>query len=113
MRVTSLRRRRVRWPTFSATERVMSFMRPVDFPTSPSSMARRPQRSRGWAGRRRAELVMSDHWHYADGGKTVGPLDFKEMRIALSKISDPRNLMVWKIGFKDWQRAEDVPELAE
>jgi hypothetical protein len=55
---------------------------------------------------------MSDHWHYAEGGKTVGPLDFKEMQIALSKISDPRNLMVWKIGFKDWKQAGNVPELA-
>jgi hypothetical protein len=35
------------------------------------------------------------------------------MQEVFSKASDPRNLLVWKIGFKGWQRAEDMPELAE
>ena len=56
---------------------------------------------------------MTNGWHYAEGGKTVGPLDSKEMQVILSKISDPRNLQVWKVGFKEWERAGNVPELAE
>jgi len=35
------------------------------------------------------------------------------MQEVFSKVSDPRNLLVWKVGFKDWKRAEDVQELAE
>ena len=51
-------------------------------------------------------------WHYAKGEKTFGPVDLKEMQVVLSQISDPRNLLVWKAGFKDWERAGNVPELA-
>ena len=50
-------------------------------------------------------------WHYAKGEKTFGPLDLKEIQVVLSQISDPRNVLVWKIGFKDWERAENVPEI--
>jgi GYF domain 2 len=56
---------------------------------------------------------MTNQWHYAEGDKTVGPLDVEEMQIVLSKISDPRNLRVWRVGFKDWERAGNVQELAE
>jgi GYF domain 2 len=56
---------------------------------------------------------VSDKWHYAEGEKSVGPLDLNEMQEVFSKVSDPRNLLVWKVGFKDWMHAEDVPELAE
>jgi hypothetical protein len=57
--------------------------------------------------------VMTNGWHYAEGKKTVGPLDLKQMQIVLSKVSDPRNLQVWRAGFKDWERAGNVQELAE
>jgi len=56
---------------------------------------------------------MTNGWHYAKGKKTVGPLDLKQMQIVLSKVSDPRNLQVWRVGFKDWERAGNVQELAE
>jgi hypothetical protein len=56
---------------------------------------------------------MSAGWHYAEGGKTTGPLGIEEMQSVLSKMSDPRNLWVWKVGFKSWARAGDVQELAE
>jgi hypothetical protein len=51
-------------------------------------------------------------WHYAEGEKTFGPMDLKEIQVVLSQISDPRNLLVWKVGFKGWERAGNVPELA-
>jgi hypothetical protein len=52
---------------------------------------------------------VTDGWHYAEGGKAV---ESKEMQVILSKIFDPRNLLVWKVGFKGWERAGNVPELA-
>jgi uncharacterized protein DUF4339 len=55
---------------------------------------------------------MSNEWHYVEGDKTVGPVDLEEIQIVLSKISDPRNLLVWKVGLNNWQRAGEVPELA-
>ena len=57
---------------------------------------------------------MTNRWHYAEGEKARSGLsDLKEMQVVLSKISDTRNLLVWKVGFNDWERAGNVPELAE
>jgi hypothetical protein len=55
---------------------------------------------------------VSDGWHYAQGQKSVGPLDLSKMQEMFSNASNPRNILVWKVGFKEWKRAEDVPELA-
>ena len=55
---------------------------------------------------------MSDGWHYAQGQKSFGPLDLSKMQEVFSKASNPGNILVWKVGFKEWKRAEDVPELA-
>jgi GYF domain 2 len=52
-------------------------------------------------------------WHYAEGGKTFGPVDLKELQVILFRISDPRDLLVWRVGFEGWQRVGDVPELAQ
>jgi hypothetical protein len=52
-------------------------------------------------------------WHYAEGGKTFGPVDLKELQVVFSRLSDPRNLLVWKAGFEGWQQAGNVPELAQ
>ena len=52
-------------------------------------------------------------WHYAQGEKTFGPVDLKELQVVFSRISDPCNLLVWKAGFKDWERAGNVLELAQ
>ena len=56
---------------------------------------------------------MNAGWHYAKGGKKFGPMDLKQMQVVLFQFSAPRNLMVWKVGFKDWERAGNVPELAQ
>ena len=76
------------------------------------SDAARPQ-GHGADGSEARRRDVTNGWHYAEDGKAVGPLDSKEMQVILSKISDPRNLQVWKVGFKDWERAGNVPELAE
>jgi hypothetical protein len=72
-----------------------------------------PQCDRRARERKMSRGVMTDGWHYVEGERTVGPIDLREMQIVVSKISDPRNLWVWKIGFKDWERAGNVQELAE
>jgi len=61
--------------------------------------------------RREFQSAMTDGWHYIEGTKQVGPVDLEEIKAVVSKISDPRNLLVWKAGFNDWQRAGEVPEL--
>ena len=40
-------------------------------------------------------------------------MDLKELQVVFSRISDPRNLLVWKVGFKGWEPAGNVPELAQ
>jgi hypothetical protein len=52
-------------------------------------------------------------WHYTQGEKTFGPMDLKELQVILSRLSDPRNLLVWRVGFEGWQRAGNVAELAQ
>jgi len=37
-------------------------------------------------------------WHYADGGKTFGPVDLAELQVVFSRISEPRNLLVWSLS---------------
>jgi GYF domain 2 len=48
-------------------------------------------------------MTNANGWYYAVGEKTFGPVDLKEMQVVLSKISDPRNLLVWRVGFKEWE----------
>jgi hypothetical protein len=56
---------------------------------------------------------MSNGWHYAEGEKTVGPLDLKALQTVLSSVPDPHSLLVWKAGFKGLVPAKDVLELVE
>src|SRR5262249_47484268 len=54
---------------------------------------------------------MTDIWYYAGGGKAVGPLSLTDLTAMLSHDLDPTNVLIWRAGFKQWQRAETVPEL--
>jgi hypothetical protein len=55
---------------------------------------------------------MSDVWYYAEGDKSVGPLTLSELKTILSRVSDARDVLVWRDGFSSWQTAKIVPELA-
>jgi hypothetical protein len=55
---------------------------------------------------------MSDVWYYARGGKSVGPLTLGELKIALSGVSEAKDILVWRDSFSNWLKVEDVPELA-
>jgi hypothetical protein len=57
-------------------------------------------------------FLMSDVWYYAEGGKSVGPLRLSELKNILSGVSEAKNILVWRVSFSSWVRAEEVPELA-
>jgi GYF domain 2 len=55
---------------------------------------------------------MSEAWHYADDNGSIGPVSFEELRQALATRQNPRSVLVWCPRFRDWVRAQDVPELS-
>ncbi len=61
--------------------------------------------------RRRLTNQMDDIWYYAEGEKSVGPLSLSDMTFILSRVSDGRNVFVWREGFSSWIKAESVPDL--
>jgi GYF domain 2/Protein of unknown function (DUF2569) len=56
---------------------------------------------------------MSELWYYAEGDEPRGPLSFAELVRILSRMPDPRKVLVWRNGFEEWEAAETVRELAE
>jgi uncharacterized membrane protein YhaH (DUF805 family) len=54
---------------------------------------------------------MSDTWYYADQGQRVGPVPSQDLKAALTRMANGREVLVWRDGFPDWKRAGDVPEL--
>jgi YidC/Oxa1 family membrane protein insertase len=55
---------------------------------------------------------MSNVWYYALQGKSVGPLSLADLTAILSNVSTAKDVLVWRDGFEQWQRADTVPELA-
>jgi GYF domain 2 len=55
---------------------------------------------------------MVDVWYYAQNDKSVGPLSLADLTSILSRVSDIKDVLVWRNGFEHWKRAADVPELA-
>jgi hypothetical protein len=55
---------------------------------------------------------MSDGWYYADGDKSVGPLSLADLTAMLSRVSNAKDVLVWRTGFDQWQRAAAVAALA-
>jgi YidC/Oxa1 family membrane protein insertase len=56
--------------------------------------------------------MSDDNWYYAAGDKAVGPLSLVDLTAILSRVSDAENVLVWRTGFDQWQRAATVSELA-
>lgn len=56
---------------------------------------------------------MADLWYYAEGEETRGPVTLGELVPLLSRIADPRRVMVWRHGFVDWKAVEEVREVAQ
>jgi hypothetical protein len=54
---------------------------------------------------------MTDTWYYGAEDKAVGPLSLIDLKAILAREFDARNLLVWRSGFTQWQKADTVPEL--
>ncbi len=51
-------------------------------------------------------------WYYLEGNISVGPLSLPDIAAILSRVSDARNVLVWREGFASWIEAEHVADLA-
>ena len=55
---------------------------------------------------------MLELWYYAEGEDTRGPISAVDLVALLSTIPDPRTVVIWRHGFEDWKRTDEVPEIA-
>jgi hypothetical protein len=54
---------------------------------------------------------MSDIWYYAEGETTVGPFSQTELIGILAQVPGARNVLVWRDGIVNWQKASEFPDL--
>jgi hypothetical protein len=52
-----------------------------------------------------------ERWFFAQGGHRRGPVPFNQLVESVLGQAEPRSVLVWRKGFADWTRAEDVPEV--
>jgi hypothetical protein len=52
-----------------------------------------------------------ERWFYAQGNQRRGPVLFDMLVDSVLGQAEPRTVLVWRKGFADWTRAEDVPEV--
>src|SRR5262245_13413283 len=52
-----------------------------------------------------------ERWFFAQGTQRRGPVPFQGLVETVLAQPDPRAVLVWRKGFADWTRAEDVPEV--
>ena len=50
-------------------------------------------------------------WFFAQGNQRRGPVPFNTLVESVLGQPDPRGVLVWRKGFADWTRCEDVPEI--
>ena len=54
---------------------------------------------------------MGNVWYYAEGNKSVGPVSLADLTAILSRVSSAKDVLVWRDGFANWEKAKNVPEL--
>jgi len=52
-----------------------------------------------------------ERWFFAQGNRRRGPVPFDKLVESVLGQPDPRAVLVWRKGFADWTRGEDVPEV--
>jgi hypothetical protein len=52
-----------------------------------------------------------ERWFFAQGNQRRGPVPFNNLVESVLGQAEPRAVLVWRKGFADWTRAEDVPEV--
>jgi hypothetical protein len=55
---------------------------------------------------------MTDAWYYAEGEKAIGPVTLPDLEKRLALVSNAKEVLVWRDGFANWQRADSVSDLA-
>ncbi len=50
-------------------------------------------------------------WYYVVGSERVGPVTFDALQVLFTNQQINNSTYVWKKGFQNWERIEDVPEL--
>src|SRR6476660_6519915 len=56
---------------------------------------------------------MSNIWYRAEGETTYGPMTLAELTSEITTAPRPTDVFVWRPGLPQWQRAQDVREVAE
>ena len=51
-------------------------------------------------------------WYYVVGSERVGPITFEALKLLFLNKQINNSTYVWKKGFQNWERIEDVPELS-
>lgn len=69
-----------------------------------------PQRSAGPAP---PPLPGQKNWHVAINGQETGPFPTTQLQSGITAGQVKPDSLVWSAGMDGWQKAEDVPELAE
>ena len=52
-----------------------------------------------------------ERWFYAQNRQRRGPVPLNQLVESVLAQSEPRATLVWRKGFADWTRAEDIPEV--
>jgi hypothetical protein len=52
-----------------------------------------------------------ERWFFAQGSQRRGPVPINSLVESVLGQPDPRAVLVWRKGFNDWMRSEDVPEV--
>ena len=52
-----------------------------------------------------------ERWFFAQDNQRKGPVPFNQLVDSMLGQPQPRSVLVWRKGFADWTRAEDVPEV--
>jgi hypothetical protein len=55
-------------------------------------------------------MIYAD-WYYVDQERTVGPFNLAALKIALQQNPDWRELLIWRDGYREWQRAGSIEEI--
>lgn len=56
--------------------------------------------------------ITEGFWYLAKGGQLSSPLAFEELMDEVMRQPDPLRSYVWHTSFRDWQRAENVRDIA-
>jgi GYF domain 2 len=55
--------------------------------------------------------TMSEVWYFVDSDRAVGPLTLHELTERLGKVPHWTDVLVWRLGVSEWERAENFSEL--